>query len=125
MFLSLISSIGAPAVAYFTNFNPIFLQYGAYIGCFDGALEELDRVLRLCEKYGIGALLDIHAMRGSQNGLDNSGTTGNMEWTYTASDGGYTKYLHWDIRGTALYPCTQFFTVQSAVAILILCMFEC
>ena len=69
------------------------LQYGAYIGCFDGALEELDRVLRLCEKYDIGVLLDIHAMRGSQNGLDNSGSTGNMEWTYTASDGGYTKYI--------------------------------
>jgi glucan 1,3-beta-glucosidase len=77
----------------------MYVPYGPYIGCYDGALEELDRVLRLCEKYGVQVLLDIHAMRGSQNGLDNSGTTGNMDWTYKVSDGGYTKYLHWDIRG--------------------------
>lgn len=38
-------------------------------------------------------------MKGSQNGLDNSGTTGNMEWVYTVSEGGSAKYLHWDIRG--------------------------
>jgi aryl-phospho-beta-D-glucosidase BglC (GH1 family) len=56
-------------------------------------------VLRLCEKYDLKVLLDIHAMKGSQNGLDNSGTTGNMEWTYTVSEAGYAKYLHWDIRG--------------------------
>ena len=45
-------------------------------------------------------------MRGSQNGLDNSGTTGNMEWTYTVSEGGAAKYLHWDIRGQ--YSSTNF-----------------
>ena len=30
-------------------------------------------MLSLCTKYGIKALLDLHAVRGSQNGFDNSG----------------------------------------------------
>ena len=40
--------------------------YGPYIQCWDGALEEVDRVLGLCEKYGLKVLLDLHAVRGSQ-----------------------------------------------------------
>ena len=65
----------------------------------DGALEELDRVLLLCNKYEITVLLDIHALRYSQNGLDNSGTTGNMEWIGVLSTHGEARYRHWDIRG--------------------------
>ena len=37
--------------------------------------QELDRALELCAKHGLGALLDMHAWVGSQNGLDNSGET--------------------------------------------------
>jgi len=66
----------------------------------DGASEELERVLRLCEKYKLTAVLDIHAVRGSQNGLDNSGNTDSYEWIPLAdSKGGVARYHHWDIRG--------------------------
>ena len=44
----------------------MYVPYEPYIGCMDGAIEELDRVLTLCQKYGINALIDIHAMKDSQ-----------------------------------------------------------
>lgn len=78
----------------------MYKPYGPYIGCMDGALDELDRVLRLCDKYGMTAIIDIHALRGSQNGLDNSGDTDSYEWLPLAdSKGGVARYHHWDIRG--------------------------
>ena len=77
----------------------MFVPYEPYIDCMDGAVDELDRVLALCTKHGIRVLIDIHAMKGSQNGLDNSGTTGNYEWVSTVSTGGAARYKHWEIRG--------------------------
>lgn len=44
----------------------MYVPYEPYIGCMDGSLEELNRVLALCTKYGINVLLDIHAMKDSQ-----------------------------------------------------------
>jgi glucan 1,3-beta-glucosidase len=44
----------------------MYAPYGPFVGCMDGALDELNRVLRLCEKHGLKAVLDIHAMKGSQ-----------------------------------------------------------
>ena len=44
----------------------MYVPYEPYIGCMDGALDELVRVLDLCRKYNIKAVLDIHAMIGSQ-----------------------------------------------------------
>lgn len=100
----------------------MYVPYEPYIGCMDGALEELDRVLRLCEKHGLKALLDIHcaryanvkppplpapprpsltsphtfpttnSSRGSQNGLDNSGVSDRVEWLSP------TQYRHWELR---------------------------
>lgn len=46
----------------------MFIPYEPFIGCWDGAVEELDRVLDLCGKYDIKALIDIHAVRNSQVG---------------------------------------------------------
>ena len=67
----------------------MYVPYEPYIGCTDGApaagpgrrrarqsessfgvgsLEELERALALLRKYGLRALLDVHAMQGSQNG---------------------------------------------------------
>jgi aryl-phospho-beta-D-glucosidase BglC (GH1 family) len=34
-------------------------------------ITELDRVLDLCYKHGIEVILDMHALQGSMNGLDN------------------------------------------------------
>ena len=44
----------------------MYAPYEPFIGCMDGALDELRRVLKLCEKYDLKAVLDIHAMKGSQ-----------------------------------------------------------
>lgn len=44
----------------------MYVPYEPYIGCMDGAIDELLRAIRLCEKYKMKVLLDIHAMRGSQ-----------------------------------------------------------
>eukprot|EP01031_Cornospumella_fuschlensis_P026874 gene26874-32479_t len=71
----------------------MYVPYEPYIGCWDGALEELDRVLDLCEKYQLKVLLDLHALRLSQNGLDNSGDTRHYTWHANLT------YSHWTERG--------------------------
>jgi glucan 1,3-beta-glucosidase len=50
------------------------------------------------QKYGIKAIIDIHALRGSQNGLDGSGDMGGYDWVSTLSKGGAARYSHWDRR---------------------------
>lgn len=78
----------------------MYSPYPPYIGCMDGALDELTRVLKLCSVYNLTAIIDLHAVRGSQNGLDNSGDTDSYEWLPLAdSKGGVARYRHWDIRG--------------------------
>lgn len=44
----------------------MYVPYEPFVGCWDGALEEVDRVLDLCGKYGIKVLIDLHAVRYSQ-----------------------------------------------------------
>jgi glucan 1,3-beta-glucosidase len=44
----------------------MYETYQPFTGCMEGALEELERGLALCRKHGINALLDLHAMTGSQ-----------------------------------------------------------
>ena len=44
----------------------MYIPYEPYIGCWDGALEEVDRVLALCKKHHIQVIIDLHAMKGSQ-----------------------------------------------------------
>ena len=63
--------------------------YGVYKGCMDGAKEEIDWFLKTCDKYGIKVLLDVHAVRGSQNGFDNSGVAHKTVWL--SED----RYEHW------------------------------
>ncbi|RLN92949.1 hypothetical protein BBJ28_00003344 [Nothophytophthora sp. Chile5] len=77
-------------------FNP----YEPYIGCTDGAVEQLDRVANLAHKYKIDLLLDIHGLIGSQNGFDNSGKTSSVKWTSIASTQpiGTTTFEHWPVR---------------------------
>ena len=55
--------------------------YGAYVNCTAGALHELDRVLDLAHAYGMRVLLDLHGVKDSQNGFDNSGRMAAIEWT--------------------------------------------
>ena len=78
----------------------MYTPYGPYVGCTDGAVEELDRVLALCTKYGLKVLLDIHAMKDSQNGFDNSGQALHVKWTTVTSQGQGTSRIfeHWPLR---------------------------
>ena len=76
------------------------------VRCNDGAIEELDRALKLCEKYGMKALLDMHAWVGSQNGLDNSGETKFVRWAEKFDSGTSGEmyapkgtFDHWAFKG--------------------------
>ena len=45
---------------------------------FVRGIEQLDRAVDLCAKYGLKVLLDLHGAEGSQNGFDNSGRMCNI-----------------------------------------------
>jgi glucan 1,3-beta-glucosidase len=64
--------------------------YGPYIGCMDGAREKITWFLDTCAKYNIKVLLDVHALKDSQNGFDNSGKAGDIIWSDE------THFNHWD-----------------------------
>jgi glucan 1,3-beta-glucosidase len=78
----------------------MFTPYEPFIGCTEGAVEELDRVADLALKYNIDLLIDIHGLIGSQNGFDNSGRSSSVKWTSIASTKpvGTTTFEHWPIR---------------------------
>ena len=64
--------------------------YGPYVGCMDGAEDWIQWMFDTCAKYNIEVLLDVHAMKDSQNGFDNSGKTTSLIW----DEGGY-NFTHW------------------------------
>jgi len=64
--------------------------YGPYVGCTDGAAAEVDMMLDSLAHWNISALFDLHGLRGSQNGLDSSGSARDIVW-----DGDF-KFSHWD-----------------------------
>jgi glucan 1,3-beta-glucosidase len=64
-------------------------QYGPYVGCMDGAAEKITWFLDTCAKYDIKVLMDVHAMKDSQNGYDNSGKASDVIWTSE------TEFSHW------------------------------
>jgi len=49
-------------------------------------------LLDLCSTYGIQVLLDVHALKDSQNGYDNSGKASGFEWIDE------THFKHWGIQ---------------------------
>mmetsp|Transcript_20637 Transcript_20637/g.30691 ORF Transcript_20637/g.30691 Transcript_20637/m.30691 type:complete len:759 (-) Transcript_20637:123-2399(-) len=79
------------------SFNP----YGPYVGCTDGSLEYIDQLLDWAWKYNVTVLMDIHTMKDSQNGFDNSGKASALQWTSAFSkwpEGETATFLHWPIR---------------------------
>ena len=64
--------------------------YGPYVGCTDGADEAVEWLLDTAEKYNIKVLLDVHAVKGSQNGYDNSGMSNETVWIDE------NNFNHWD-----------------------------
>jgi glucan 1,3-beta-glucosidase len=75
----------------------MYIPYGPYlkkedgIKCTDGSIEELDKIFNMADKYNIDILLDLHCIKGSQNGFDNSGQTKSVE----IND---NHFKHWEIR---------------------------
>jgi glucan 1,3-beta-glucosidase len=63
--------------------------YGPYVGCMDGAADKIQWMFDMCAKYNIKILLDVHAVKDSQNGFDNSGETSKLEWKDN------THFSHW------------------------------
>ena len=49
-------------------------------GIFPATKRELNEVFRMAEHHGIKIQLDLHALKGSQNGHDHSGKKGSVEW---------------------------------------------
>eukprot|EP01029_Cantina_marsupialis_P029199 TRINITY_DN779931_c0_g1_i1.p1 TRINITY_DN779931_c0_g1~~TRINITY_DN779931_c0_g1_i1.p1 ORF type:complete len:444 (-),score=106.18 TRINITY_DN779931_c0_g1_i1:500-1831(-) len=66
-------------------------QYGPYVGCTDGADKYIDWFMDMCHKHGIKVLLDVHCVKDSQNGFDNSGKASNMKWLDE------NHFMHWEI----------------------------
>ncbi len=44
------------------------------------SIEKIDEVIGWFEKYGLSYLLDLHTAPGCQNGFDNGGITGKIDW---------------------------------------------
>ena len=65
--------------------------YGPYVECMAGAAEKIDWFYDMAAKYNMKVLLDVHAMKDSQNGYDNSGKASNLEWTDSEN------FVHWPI----------------------------
>lgn len=64
--------------------------YGPYVGCTDGAADYVTWALDMGLKYNIGILFDVHAVKGSQNGFDNSGLANYTTWTDE------NNFSHWE-----------------------------
>lgn len=47
---------------------------------YSGAIDRLDWAMDTAREYGIDVLIDFHAAPGCQNGFDNGGIAGVMEW---------------------------------------------
>lgn len=47
---------------------------------FTPTINYLDKAMQWADKYGIKVLIDLHAVRGSQNGHDHSGRVGDIKW---------------------------------------------
>ena len=64
--------------------------YGPYVGCTDGAADAIQWLLDTSDKIGLKVLLDVHAVKGSQNGYDNSGLSNRTLWIDE------NNFNHWD-----------------------------
>jgi glucan 1,3-beta-glucosidase len=78
----------------------MYEPYGPYIGCTDGALEKADWLIEIAGQYGLSVLIDIHGVKDSQNGFDNSGQSRRVVWTSGENPElvGAVTFEHWSIR---------------------------
>ena len=79
----------------------MFIPYEVYnisqnnIKCFDNSLLYLDKLFNYCEQLDLNIILDLHAMKDSQNGFDNSGLTKNV---ITKKINNVLHFDHWNHR---------------------------
>ena len=79
----------------------MFIPYEVYnitennIRCFDNSLLYLDKLFNYCDKLDLNIILDLHAMKDSQNGFDNSGLTKNI---ITKKKNNILHFEHWNHR---------------------------
>jgi len=76
----------------------MFVPYEPYKGCFDGALDELNRALGLLKKYNMTSLLDIHCVKDSANGLDNGGLSMEVQWYEQPDADGHAHFDHYTFK---------------------------
>ena len=77
----------------------IYTPYEPFIDCYDGALEEIDNLVNRVKKIGnLKILIDLHAVKDSQNGFDNSGKSSRIDWTHIGLNNDPTTFLHWTNR---------------------------
>ena len=74
----------------------MFDPYGPYIGCTDDSLYYLNNLLDICEENSVKVLLDLHGVKGSQNGFDNSGQSRNVK--YIIGSNNVLSFQHWPIQ---------------------------
>jgi len=85
-------------VSFFTF--PFLIILGPYVGCTHGALDYVDKLLDWAHKYNLTVLIDIHGLKDSQNGFDNSGQSLGFEWTsvLNTEPKSLVTFEHWPIR---------------------------
>ena len=75
----------------------IFKPYGPYdkiqnnTKCTNGSIEKIDWIFKMSQKHNLNILLDLHGIKNSQNGFDNSGQSLNI--TIKSN-----KIYHWNTR---------------------------
>jgi glucan 1,3-beta-glucosidase len=99
-------------------------------GCVDGALDYVDTLLDWAYSNGLTVLLDIHALKDSQNGFDNSGQAMGFRWTSALNSefADIETFEHWPIRSarwmgefdqeTASYPKINRDNIQHALDVI-------
>lgn len=78
----------------------MFQPYGPYVQCTDGSHDYLHKIMDWCSMYSIKVLLDLHAVKDSQNGLDNSGQSSNLQYVVAPINKEYEDtltFIHWPI----------------------------
>jgi glucan 1,3-beta-glucosidase len=67
-----------------TGLNTVRIPFGHWIfgdvPPYFGSIDKLDWAMETAKKYNLDVLLDFHAAPGCQNGFDNGGIAGVMEW---------------------------------------------
>ncbi|CAM9611016.1 unnamed protein product [Chrysoparadoxa australica] len=78
----------------------MYEPYEPFAGCWDGALDEIERLFEICDRYNIKVLLDLHGVKDSQNGFDNSGHSLHVNWTTYSNNkaAGVATFIHWPFR---------------------------